>query len=89
MQRSYYVADIEAGQRVINVLAVPPGLDQTVSAKPRQLLRHRRLAKPQHLFDLADRFFAFDQEAKNQKPYFVRQGLEEFACLARVGGKVF
>src|SRR5262245_21193431 len=67
------VAHFVARQRVVNVLAVTPGLDQPIGAKSRKLLRHRWLAQPEHALDLAHRLLAVHQKAQDQEPHLVRQ----------------
>src|SRR4249920_209670 len=79
------VANLGAGQRIVDVLAVPPGLDETIRAQPSQLLRNGGLPQLEHLLDLGHRPLALDEKTEDEQPHLVRERLEEFARLARVG----
>ena len=85
MERLDHLAHFGPRQRVVDILAVPPSLDQIVASQPRKLLRHRGLTQPERLFDLGHRFFAGRQQAENHQPRLMRQRLEKFARLTCIG----
>lgn len=76
--------DIRPRERVMDAFSVAARLDKIVRAQSRELLRHRRLAQLQNLFEFVDCLFSVDQQTKNKKTSLVRNRLKEIARLSRV-----
>ena len=75
-QRFDETARQRARQRVINRLGMATCCDHAVAPQPGQMLRQRRLAEPDDLFQLADRIFLFGQEADDPQTMPIGDGLE-------------
>jgi hypothetical protein len=69
------LACVVAGQRIVDRLAVAPMIYEVVRAQACELLRDRRLPQVQQTLELGDGFLAAGQEAEQQEPVLVGQGL--------------
>src|SRR3972149_460268 len=72
-------ARVLAGELVIDRLAVAPRRHQTVGTQSRELLRHRRLAQVEQLFQFAHRLLALGQNAEHQQTALMRESFEKIA----------
>jgi len=81
------LANFGSRQRIENVLTVPPRLHQTIGAKARKLLRYSRLTQTERFLNRRNRFFFLNQQAKNQKPRFMRQSFQKSAGVPSAGNQ--
>lgn len=70
---------------VVDGLAVAARADQAFVAQSRQLLRHRGLARREHLLKLADRTLALSESTQDHQSTLVCHGLQKIGGRLCVG----
>ena len=80
-QRLHDLDDLEAGQPVVDVLALAACADEAFIAQHAQLLRQAGLVQTDQRFQLADIALALCELAEQQQAVFMRHGFEYRACL--------